>query len=657
MVSLRHLIIPKQKINEDNIELFKAWHCSVFAEVLQIVPPILKADFEASDRDYIIVPVVIDSIENETVIGDLNYDLLLKMDGIGTPQQQTPPTQCYENTLVYTKHRDSTLQTGLKELFQATIDEDTTPLSPFATNQFKNYKEFYSKKYQCQISDDNQSSLKCYRVSMSYLKLFAARYSSLPKPLTTKDCIILFPELVAIFPVPADMFKILRCVPTLLWRLESLLLMEDLSKMITEDKALSCLAFDKFLYTNTVLKGYHDAGFGTIPSQKLITGNDGISVRQLVTPPIEEIYHRGPDNGLILQALMPTGANDSINLERLESLGDAFLKLITSLYLFNSRPKHHEGKLSEARSRRISNINLFVQGRKKAIATKIQANDFNMGSSSQFQSIDRVRWIPPGYALKEAPGDSPDEVTDIHSVSPNVLNYHYHSVSDKGVADCVEALIGAYTVAGGLEGGIQLMKWLGIRIVHKDTETRSYTITSCEEPCPLLFSNSSDIFKQHFEQPEVSIRDNSGMARMLVQIFGVQHTIGYHFKEPALLVEAMTHPSYVRNRATDCYQRLEFLGDAILDYLVTCHLYMSCESYNPGQISLKRSAMVSNAHFARISVRLGLHKSVLHDSPDLFKAIGQYAAGVQESEKNKSTDDLEVDLGCMSLDDDVRLHV
>ena len=41
----------------------------------------------------------------------------------------------------------------------------------------------------------------------------------------------------------------------------------------------------------------------------------------------------------------------------------------------------------------------------------------------------------------------------------------------------------------------------------------------------------------------------------------------------SILSQAFSHASYYPNRLTDCYQRLEFLGDAVLDYLITRHLY------------------------------------------------------------------------------------
>ena len=164
-VCLQQLTVPDvmYKISKENIDVYQTWHCSVFSEVLQIIPPILKADFQSSDRDYIVIPVVINSIVNKMVIGDLDHDLLLRMDGMGTPLQNDPPTTTpsdYENSLVYAKYRDSTLQTGLKELFQVTLDKTVTPLSPFPDARFKNYKEFYSKKYHHEILDDSQPSLR-----------------------------------------------------------------------------------------------------------------------------------------------------------------------------------------------------------------------------------------------------------------------------------------------------------------------------------------------------------------------------------------------------------------------------------------------------------------------------------------------------------------
>lgn len=44
----------------------------------------------------------------------------------------------------------------------------------------------------------------------------------------------------------------------------------------------------------------------------------------------------------------------------------------------------------------------------------------------------------------------------------------------------------------------------------------------------------------------------------------IEKLFGYEFRDKAYIVQALTHPSYTDMRMTDCYQKLEFLGDAIL---------------------------------------------------------------------------------------------
>lgn len=68
---------------------------------------------------------------------------------------------------------------------------------------------------------------------------------------------------------------------------------------------------------------------------------------------------------------------------------------------------------------------------------------------------------------------------------------------------------------------------------------------------------------------------NSSPAVCQVQSPGrvaIEEQLSYDFRNRALLAEALTHCSWP-NPAVPCYQRLEFLGDAVLDMLVTRHLY------------------------------------------------------------------------------------
>lgn len=52
--------------------------------------------------------------------------------------------------------------------------------------------------------------------------------------------------------------------------------------------------------------------------------------------------------------------------------------------------------------------------------------------------------------------------------------------------------------------------------------------------------------------------------RMLAGFEAFEEKIGYRFNDRYYLLQAFSHASYYPNRLTDCYQRLEFLGDAVL---------------------------------------------------------------------------------------------
>ena len=105
-----------------------------------------------------------------------------------------------------------------------------------------------------------------------------------------------------------------------------------------------------------------------------------------------------------------------------------------------------------------------------------------------------------------------------------------------------------------------------------------------------------------------------------------------------LLLEAFTHPSYTENTITGSYQRLEFLGDAILDFLVTQHIYNnSKKDLAPGELTDLRSALVNNNIFAVIAVNNDYHKYLKELSPILFTTVKNFVKGVKEYVEKRET--------------------
>lgn len=90
-----------------------------------------------------------------------------------------------------------------------------------------------------------------------------------------------------------------------------------------------------------------------------------------------------------------------------------------------------------------------------------------------------------------------------------------------------------------------------------------------------------------------------------------QQAIGYTFRNPRLLDEALTHTSYVnefRDQGFKDNERLEFLGDAALALIISEHVAAACPDWTEGELSKLRSRLVSETSLARAARRLDLGK-------------------------------------------------
>jgi len=89
----------------------------------------------------------------------------------------------------------------------------------------------------------------------------------------------------------------------------------------------------------------------------------------------------------------------------------------------------------------------------------------------------------------------------------------------------------------------------------------------------------------------------------------LERTLGYAFDDPALLRTALTHRSHSHeqdHKEDDSYERLEFLGDALLGFFVAEWLFED-DPVNPeGVLSRRRQSVVRATTLARVSKRLGL---------------------------------------------------
>ncbi|XP_046503175.1 endoribonuclease Dicer isoform X1 [Equus quagga] len=480
----------------------------------------------------------------------------------------------------------------------------------------------------------------------------------------------------------------------------------------------------------------------------------------------------GPNPGLILQALTLSNASDGFNLERLEMLGDSFLKHAITTYLFCTYPDAHEGRLSYMRSKKVSNCNLYRLGKKKGLPSRMVVSIFD----------PPVNWLPPGYVVNQdksntdkwekdemtkdcmlangrldrgleeeeeedllwrAPREDADDDDDFleydqeHikfidnmlmgsgafvkkiSLSPfsttdsayewkmpkksslgsmpfssdfedfdysswdamcyldpskaveeddfvvgfwnpseencgvdtgkQSISYDLHTeqcIADKSIADCVEALLGCYLTSCGERAAQLFLCSLGLKVLpvikrtdrekglcppRENFSSQQKNLSGGWAAASAASSRSSvckDLEYGCLKIPPRCMFDHPDADKTLNHLISgfenFEKKINYRFKNKAYLLQAFTHASYHYNTITDCYQRLEFLGDAILDYLITKHLYEDPRQHSPGVLTDLRSALVNNTIFASLAVKYDYHKYFKAVSPELFHVIDDF---------------------------------
>ena len=109
-------------------------------------------------------------------------------------------------------------------------------------------------------------------------------------------------------------------------------------------------------------------------------------------------------------------------------------------------------------------------------------------------------------------------------------------------------------------------------------------------------------------------------------ITAVEKIIGYTFLNKKLLEDALTHTSYPESVS---YERLEFVGDAVLGLAISNHIFLSYTSVDAGQLSLLRAANVSTEKLARAAVNHGLHRYVRHNTVNIVHKIREFADAVE----------------------------
>lgn len=151
--------------------------------------------------------------------------------------------------------------------------------------------------------------------------------------------------------------------------------------------------------------------------------------------------------------------------------------------------------------------------------------------------VSRHTWYPDGLSLLQGKDHS-----------KKVSSEAKHALGEKTIADVCEAVIGASLLSGGFEHRLDV----AVKAVTALVDSKNHS-----QSCWRDYSASYTIPKYQAQQPdgfEIDLKQR------------LEKKLGYSFKYPRLLHSAFTHPSFPSAWAkVPCYQRLEFLGDSLLD--------------------------------------------------------------------------------------------
>ena len=309
---------------------------------------------------------------------------------------------------------------------------------------------------------------------------------------------------------------------------------------------------------------------------------------------------------LMIEVFTASSARDFVDSERLETLGDSFLKWTVSDFLYHKTsdmPELMEGHLTQIKGQLVSNYNLSRLSKEKAFCSEVTIEELN----------PKFNWLPPGFVLRseDREGDSLEERSERQT---RQLKKTTQLINDKVIADSVEALIGAVILCRGVFDAAKFVTKIGIDVGF--VESASSRLHWLEQPAFRLDSRKEvdTLFQRHM-------------------LFKYESILGYEFHEKAFFVQAVTHPSDYSNRVTGGNQKLEFLGDAVLDYLVTRFLFEKKKNrnhfYQPGQLTDLRSALTNNAFLGTTLVKYKLHKSISCYSPEITKQINLFTRDYQ----------------------------
>ena len=540
-VSLRCHRSPLRVNNtKQDLDIVREFHCFLFSQVLR-VPVELKP--ESADGYFIVL--LKDS--GRSVDFDRMRDELRFGTSLAHARQQTRGNASIEADSVVTKNYVVSRQKSAV----LRVRHDLTPLSPFPDrSKGETYAHYFRQKYGERITNRNQPLIEVKEISGRVNFLVDRKRGTKNK----RDVVCLVPELCNQVPIHASLLSVSQILPSVLQRVSSLLLVSDVKAMVAGERDST----DESVLPPIGADDGTDRPSKTVEVPMEFEGDDFDLDEEFpeLFSNIKSMFQYSsssvdyPNSALVLQALTTTHSRDAFNLERLEMLGDAFLKLAVSLHLFCTYSDKDEGKLTRRKINQISNLALYRAAAKKSLGEYLQSTE-----------LARDVWCPTGCQFGEVPQETSSttamevdsETSGVNDVAMEEVDTlergkertvsaterarqkcNTQVIADKSVADSIEALIGAYLISCGYLGALRFLKFLGLKVLP-EADTNDDSDLSANEAKPGSYNR--------FWPDPTTVTAAHGKEDMIFPLIsgleGFENkSIKYNFEQKLYLVEA-----------------------------------------------------------------------------------------------------------------------
>ena len=306
----------------------------------------------------------------------------------------------------------------------------------------------------------------------------------------------------------------------------------------------------------------------------------------------------------VAQAFVSTSASASANYENLEFFGDTAVKFCVVTRLFLSHPNDREKGLVKRKNMLVSNRLLAGCAQSSGVALDAMV----VSGRSQKE----VSWAPPSAVSGNGSGGGGNPAT--------------RTLGLKMVADVFEALTGLSALAplscsddndssdSAWCNGLFFSTWdKARRHLYQAGLHEVGTYNQMQRDMERIISKKYSLADQFDLMDKASIKE--------AELAAAEKGLHYKFRNRALLCEALIHESCSIGRG---YQRLEFLGDAVIDAVVTLYLVRRYPNMSPYVYSEMRRSVVQNTSLAWVVVANKLHPLLHFRNKEIMTTLEKY---------------------------------